>query len=196
MMEERYPMTLKKRALLETTALALVTSLTLGLFGCEHEPSNVKVEVDAPDPEASAPVVSLPDPPSAADFVIQEKNDDETLRVQGIIEYKSKHLDKQVVVKGKILRISAECDPGKAKKEGKKCPEPHMLIRDDEAEAEKTLLVIGHTTELLKKAKVEEGQVHDFKGTYSMMGRGFTASEDGLVILEGIGDINLADLQK
>ncbi|MEC9398260.1 MAG: hypothetical protein VX475_11600 [Myxococcota bacterium] len=189
-------MTLKKRAFLEATALALVTSMTLGLFGCEHEPSNVKVEVDAPDPEASAPVVSLPDPPSATDFVIKEKNDDETLRVQGIIEYKDKHLDKQVVVKGKVIRISAECDPGKAKAENKKCPEPHMLVRDDEAEAEKTLLVIGHTPELLKKAQIEEGQVYDFKGTYSMMGRGFTASEDGLVILEGVGDVNLVDLKK
>jgi hypothetical protein len=29
-----------------------------------------------------------------------------------------------------------------------------------------------------------------------MMGRGFTASEDGLVILEGVGDVNLVDLKK
>jgi len=189
-------MTLKNRAIHTTAICALAASTLLALMGCEHEPSNVKVEVDAPDPEASAPVVSLPAPPSASDFVIKESNDDQTLRVQGIIEYKEKHLDKQVVVKGKVIRISPECDPGKAKKEGKKCPEPHLLIRDDEPEAEKTLLVIGHTPELLKKAKLEEGQVFDFKGTYSMMGRGFTASEDGLMMLEGIGDINLADLQK
>lgn len=170
--------------------------LCLALGACDHAPSNVKLETPQVDPEATPPVVSLPEPPSAADFIIKETNDDKTLRVQGLIEYRDKHLQKEVVVKGKLIRISADCDPGKAKKEGTKCPEPFLLIQDNEEDAEKTLLVIGHTPELLKKANLSESGVHDFKGTYSMRAMGFTASEDGLLILSGVDEVELAELKK
>lgn len=161
---------------------------------CEHPPSNVTVE-DTPASDAAAPTVSLPEPPSEQDFVIPEKNDDGTFRVAGLVEYKAKYLDKgtEVVVSGLITSMSKPCDPGKAKKTGEKCLEPHLLIKDDEEEANKYLLIVGYKDDFLKKAKIKEGEVHQFKGTYQSMGFGFTASEDGLLVLAGIDDKDIAE---
>lgn len=180
---------------LNRIALGALVTLTFGagLAGCDHPPSNVSVEVKEPDPEATPPTVSLPEPPSASDFIIEEKNDDGTLRVQGLIEYKAKHMDKEVVVTGRIVRLSPDCDPGKAKKKGEKCPEPHMVIRDDEEDAEKHMLIVGYKSDLIKRAKLKEGEVHKFKGTYQMMGYGFTASEDGLLVLAEVDDEPISD---
>lgn len=173
--------------------VALASLVVLGLIGCDHPASNVTVEVDEADPNAEAPTVSLPTPPSAQDFVIEEKNEDGTLRVAGMIEYKDKHLDKEVVVKGKLIKLSKDCDPGLAKKKGEKCPEPHLVIRDDEEDAEKHILVVGYPQDFVKRAKLTEDEVYDFKGTYQMMGYGFTASEDGLMVLAAVGDEEVAE---
>ena len=64
-----------------------------------------------------------------------------------------------------------------------------MVIRDDEEGAEKLLLVVGYDDDFLKRAKLEEGTTHRFQGTYQMFGRGFTASEDGLLVLSQIDDV-------
>ncbi len=163
--------------------LLFCSILCILLIGCDRPASNVEVETSKPGPNAPAPTVDLPPPPTKEDFIIEERHGDGTFRVQGLIEYKDKHLEEEVVVKGVVTSISPVCDPGKAKEEGTKCPEPHLVIRDDEAGAQKDLLVVGYPDDFIKRAKLKEGEVYDFKGTYQMMGRGFTASENGLLIL-------------
>lgn len=164
-----------------------------GLTACEHPPSNVTVEEKGADPDAPAPTVSLPEPPAAEEFIIKEKNDDGTLRVQGLIENKAKYMDKEVVVKGKVVKLSPECDPAKAKKNNEKCPDLHMVIQDDEEDAEKQILVVGYRPDFLKRSKLKEDEVHQFKAMYKMTGWGFTASEDGLLELLAMDDIDVME---
>ena len=183
------PLRRLKRPVTPLASAALLCCLILSA-ACDRPASNVGVEVD--EPAADAPKkgnVSLPSAPSAEDFVIKEKNADGTLRVQGLIEYKDKYKEQEVSLSGLIPRLSPMCDPKKAKKEGTKCMEPHMVIRDDEEGAEKLLLVVGYDDDFLKRAKLEEGTTHRFQGTYQMFGRGFTASEDGLLVLSQIDDV-------
>ena len=181
---------------LNTITRALLTSsflVLIPLSACDHPPSNVTVEDTKTDPNAPAPTVSLPEPPSAEDFVIKEKNDDGSLRVQGLIENKSKYMDKEVVVKGKVVKLSENCDPAKAKKKNEKCPELHMIIQDDEEDAEKQILIVGYREDFLKRSKLKEEEVHQFKATYKMMGWGFTSSEDGLLGLISMDDIDVVE---
>lgn len=181
------------RTLTQTSLMALLVASAGLTSACDHPASNVTVEDNAPSPDATAPVISLPEPPSASDFVIKETNDDGTLRVQGLIEYKSKHLDKEVVVTGQVVRLSAECDPAKAKKDNEKCPELHMIIQDNEQDAETRILVVGYGDDFLKRSKLKEGDVHQFKAMYKMMGWGFTSSEDGLLELISMDDVDVIE---
>ena len=182
-------MTLRPLPLL---SLLLVGGLLGALTACDHPSSYVAVEAPKEGEEKPAPApavaVALPPAPSAQDFVIKEKNDDGTFRVQGLIEYKDKNLDQEVLVKGRVLSISEDCDPKKVKNTQQSCPEPHLMIMDDERDAEKVLLVVGYTPKFIKEAKLEQGEVFDFKGSYKLMGRGFTATEDGLLLLSSVGD--------
>ena len=179
-------------------ALTWLALIHLGSLGCDHPPSHVAVEERALDAEASAPVVSLPEPPSADDFVIEEFNDDKTLRVQGLIENKAKYMKQgeapqEVVLTGRIVRLSPPCDPAKTKKSGESCPELHLVIEDDEQDPQKQLLVVGYREDFLKRAKIAEGEVHRFKGMYKMMGWGFTSSEDGLLELSEMDDVSVIE---
>jgi hypothetical protein len=134
------------------------------------------------------PVVDLPEPPTAEQFVIPEKNDDGTLRVEGIIENRDDYLDKKVEIKGVVVQVSEECDPKEAREKGEKCPEPHFYIKD-EVDARKQLLVVGYDQEFVERVELEPGEeVHLFGGTYALLGRGFAATEDGLLKLDAIDE--------
>ena len=161
--------------------------LVLGLVAC-NDASDVKTEKSEEDPNLPPANVSLPDPPPASAYEIPEKNPDGTLRIEGLIHNKDKYMEQQVELKGLIVKMSAECDPKKAKKAGEECPEPNLFIRDN-AEAELALRVVGYKPEYIKKAKLEEGQERRFKGTYQKVAQGFVATEDGLLLLDFVDDI-------
>ena len=84
------------------TALLMAGFMTLIAFqmACEHPKSNVQVEGSAPkgkEGEAKKKptyTVDLPEPPPASGFVIQEKNEDGTLRIAGLVENQKKYLEK------------------------------------------------------------------------------------------------------
>src|SRR5690554_3540318 len=108
---------------------ALVGALSLLLclaVACSSEDAD-KAK-DGVDPNLPPAQVDLPSPPPPSAFEIAETNDDGTLRVEGLIQFQDKHLDKPVRVKGVVTQILGDCDPAKAKKDrseerrvGKEC---------------------------------------------------------------------------
>lgn len=172
----------------------LIAILSVFLFACTDSGS-VEVEKSEQDPNLPAARVSLPEPPPASGFEVPEKNTDRTLRVEGMIHYQAKHLDQNVEVKGLIVRISAPCDPKKAKKNDTKCPEPNLFIKD-EADAQKVMRIVGYKEEFIKKAKLKEGEERVFKGVYKKVAQGFVATEDGLLLLDYVDDIPVLEPAK
>ncbi len=161
--------------------------VVLAFVGCSDS-GNVKTEKTKEDPNLPPINVSLPSPPPASAFVIQEKNPDGTFRIEGMIHNQTKHLDKVVTLSGTIARISKACDPKKAKKKGKTCNQPSMYIKDGEG-AKKFLKVVGYTDDFIKRSKVEVGKAYTFKGTYKKMAQGFVVTEDGLLLLDFVNEI-------
>jgi hypothetical protein len=162
--------------------------LTFSL-GCEEKVETPTDEIEE-DPNLPPAIVDLPPAPPASAFVIPEKNADGTLRVEGIIGHQHKYLDEPVEVMGYIAYLSEECDPKKAKKDDVECPEPHLVIRDD-ADGVKQLMVVGYKQEFVKKAKLKSGEQRRFKGTYQKIAQGFVASEDGLLLVDMIDELEV-----
>jgi len=166
--------------------LTLLGFALIALLACD-EKGQVAVEEDEIDPNLPPARVDLPTPPPASGFEVAEKNADGSLRVEGLIHHQEKHLDEKVSVKGVIVRISPPCDPKKAQKQGEKCPEPSMFIKDTQ-DSQAVLRLVGFDDEFIKKKKVEVGQEHTFRGSYQKVAYGFVATEDGLILLDYVGE--------
>lgn len=161
----------------------------LALVACEGS-GGVETEKSKEDPNLPPAQVNLPSAPPASAYEVPETNPDGTLRIEGVIHNKDKHMDQQVEVKGTIIRLSAECDPKKAKREGTECPEPNLFIQDGGGAKDASIMrVVGYKDDFVKKAKMEEGQERVFKGTYQKVAQGFVATEDGLILLDYVDDI-------
>ena len=167
----------------DSALLAAALFLLLSVAaGCDEGAEATATETSTLPP----PVVDLPEPPPAEAFVIQEKNDDGTLRVEGMIENQENHLEKPVRVKGVIVKMSEACDPKKAKEEGKRCDDPHLYI-NDAPDSRKALVVVGYPEDYIEKAKLEPGaEPRIFEGTYQKVAQGFAATEDGLLLLDAV----------
>lgn len=161
-------------------------SIALVVMGCDHPASNVKAELPKQEEGKPAPSVNLPEPPPSSGFVIPETNPDGTMRILGLIHHQSKHLHKEITVKGTLIQLSADCDPAKAKKKNEPCPEPFMTIQDDD---KIPFRVVGYPQDFLKKAKLKVGDSYDFKGTYELTTQGFAATEDGLMLLNEVNGV-------
>ncbi|MGM0556233.1 MAG: hypothetical protein ACQEVA_07625 [Myxococcota bacterium] len=186
------PRALTTRRLLLTLMVALM-SLGLTAAGCSEQDKGESAEQeDSDQPPAQ---VDLPEPPPASAFEVQEKNDDGTFRVAGLIQYRDKYIDKPVRVKGIISRIEADCDPKKAKEEGTECPDPHFVIKDA-PDAEKDMMVVGFKQEFVEEAELEPGQEHVYEGTYKKVAQGFVASEEGLILLDMVDDMSVLEEDK
>lgn len=170
-------------------SVLLALCLMTFAIGCEEKVETPTDEIEE-DPNLPPAIVDLPPAPPASAFVIPEKNADGTLRVEGLIAHQHKYLDQPVEVMGHIEFLSTECDPKKAKKDDTECPEPHLVIRDD-ADGVKQLMVVGYKQEFVKKAKLVPGEKRRFKGTYQKVAQGFVASEDGLILVDMIDDLEV-----
>ena len=173
----------------------LSSALIVFAISACNDASSVQVEETKENPNQPAARVDLPDPPPASGFEVPERNNDKTLRVEGLIHYQEKYLDQSVEVSGEVMRISQKCDPKKAKKKGESCPEPNLFIKDDK-DGQKVMRIVGYKPEFVKKAKLEVGQRHVFKGTYKKVAYGFVATEDGLILLDYLDDIPVVEPQK
>ncbi|TXD33116.1 hypothetical protein FRC96_16055 [Lujinxingia vulgaris] len=165
----------------------LLASAFFTMSACQEDAPAVPVDEFPVDENLPPAVVDLPAPPPASAFEIVEKNDDDTLRVEGLIGYRDRHMDQNVVVRGVVMEVKGDCDPKRARQRGESCPQPHLVIRDD-ADARHEMMVVGYTNDFLKKARVREGESYAFKGVYQRMAEGFVSSENGLLKLEAIDD--------
>lgn len=152
--------------------------------------SKVEKPADPEDPGLPPAQVDLPSPPPASAFDIPETNADGTLRVEGLIQFQDKHLDKMVRVRGVITQILGDCDPAKARKENTLCPQPHFIIKDNPDDA-RELMVVGFSRDFLKKAKVQPGEAHVFEGEYKKMAQQFVNSESGLLLLDQLDETSV-----
>lgn len=171
--------------ILHTLASAGACVAALALVACDHPATNVKTELPQRKEGEEAPRVSLPSSPPASGYIIPETNDDGTMRILGMAHHKQKYIDKTVTVKGTVTFISEDCDPAKAKKKDIKCPEPYMTIEDSD---KLPMLIVGYPSKFIKTAKLKTDETYDFKGTYKLAAQGFTATEDGLLLLDEVND--------
>lgn len=181
-----------KRYARKATLIVLMLAVSLAV-ACEESDANKGEQ--AADPNQPPAQVDLPSPPPASAFNIPEKNDDGTLRVEGLIQYQDKHLGSKVRVKGVIVEKLGDCDPAKAKKTGKPCPKPHFIIKDEEG-AEKQLMVVGFKREFFEKAEdAKVGETQVFEGSYQKMAQEFVNSGDGLLLLDKAGEVSVLEEQ-
>ena len=164
----------------------------LSLVACNNG-GTVETEKTKEDPNLPPANVDLPSPPDPQAYEVPEKNPDGTLRIEGLIHNKDKYMEQQVEVKGVIVRLSKECDPKKAKREGTECPEPNLFIQDVGGDDPAIMRVVGYKDDFVKKAKLEEGEERVFKGTYQKVAQGFVATEDGLILLDYVDDIGVLE---
>ncbi|MBA2665086.1 MAG: hypothetical protein H0U74_22560 [Bradymonadaceae bacterium] len=179
---------MRHRQLLAHSRIVLVflAALMFTVVGCEQEAATPIDEIVV-DPSLPPAVVDLPPAPPASAYVILETNSDGSLRVAGLISNQTKHLGQSVEISAEIVSLSADCDPKKAKLANTECQEPHLVIKDNR-DAEKQLLVVGYKEEFVKKAKLKVGDKHLFRGVYQKVAQGFVASEDGLLLLDAVGE--------
>lgn len=171
------------------TILALLIALTFAVACEESTDTEEQSEVDPNLPPAQ---VDLPSAPPASAFEIPERNDDGTLRVEGLIQYQDKHLDGKVTVKGTVIEILGDCDPKKAKEADESCPEPHYIIKD-EPDARKELMVVGFDRDFLDEADLEAGGTHTFEGSYRKIAQQFVNSENGLLLLDRVDELSVLE---
>ena len=176
-------------SIVAAAALALSTA-------CSNSGEKAKKN-DESDSNQKPAQVDLPDPPSKSSFQIPEKNPDGTLRIEGIIQYRDKYLDKPVRIKGVIAKPFEECDPSEAKEKGEECPEPHMIIKDD-PDADKSLMVVGFKKRYVEESELDlsKGTEHVFQGTYQKVAQGFVASEKGLLLVDKIDEESVLEVGK
>ena len=185
-----------------TALAALIATVALLLaVGCSSGKEKKKKKKKKNLPPAQ---VDLPDPPPASELKIPEKNPDGSFRVEGLIAHRGKHFGEKVEIKGIISYLSPDCDPTEAKKKGKECPQPYMYIQDGE-EAERKLMVVGYDQEFIEDNEIKsarqikeededaELKKHVFKGTYKKLAQGFVATEQGLLLLDKVDDMNVIE---
>lgn len=174
------------------TSKRLVLCLALLMPAACQTEQEAGEDVVEQDPNLPPARVDLPDPPPASAFEVQDKNPDGTFRVNGLIQFREKHLNSTVQIRGVIQEISPDCDPKRAEREGTECPEPHFVIRDA-TDPEQPMMVVGYEKEFVEKADLKVDQERLFEGEYKKVASGFVASENGLLLLNRVDDIPVID---
>jgi len=166
-------------------AISLFALTFAGVAACSSGEKDKKKEKKAD--RLPSEKVNLPSPPDDSEFEIPLKNPDGTFRIRGLTAHQADHLGEKVTVKGYLSRISPECDPAKAKKKGEECPEPYLYFKDSE-DGDAQMMGVGIKREFIEDSELEEGKTYEVEGTYTKSSHGFVATEDGLLLLDKVGE--------
>lgn len=192
-------------------ALLPLAALALGLAACEPEPPPPE------DPEANLPpaVVSLPPVPAdLGQSTIPEKFADGPLTIDGLRRNRLKYLDKDVEVRATVTQVYTcpfwpdkkkprrtvrRRKDGEPEEDPKMCQRHHFYVVDAKGKPEDRLLIVNLSA--LYQAKVEDeelkpGEVYTMTGRYTDAGDGFLETETGLLVLNQIKEIELAEAEK
>lgn len=110
-----------------------------------------------------------------------ETHPDQTLRIDGLLARKAKHLDQKIVVRGHVVS-KYECP-----KEAKRCERPHVWLADAPAGGDKQLMLVNLSDELVELLK--QGEQYVVTGQFAQKSRDGFVRSAGLLIYEQIEGI-------
>lgn len=120
-----------------------------------------------------------------------ETHPDQTLRIDGLLARKKKHLDQKIVVRGYVIS-KYECP-----KEAKRCERPHVWLADAPAGGDKRLMLVNLSEELV--GLLNEGEQYVVTGKFARKSSDGFVRSAGLLIyeqIEGIEDPAAKDEEK
>lgn len=110
-----------------------------------------------------------------------ETHPDQTLRIDGLLARKAKHLDQKIVVRGHVVS-KYECP-----KEAKRCERPHVWLADAPAGGDKQLMLVNLSEELVEL--LQQGEQYVVTGKFARKSRDGFVRSAGLLIYEQIEGI-------
>ena len=141
------------------------------LMGCAP-PSVDPAPRPAKPQSGPAPRIDLPPMIKLEGSLPPETNQDHTMRVDGLLARRDKHLKQKILVKGYVV------DSYTCPKKAKRCQPPHFYISDTMGEAQKRLMVVGLSEKEVKRLKKDQ--------EYLVTGLFRKQSDDGFVRSEGL----------
>lgn len=163
----------------------LTAACVVVLFsGCDSGPEPPP-EGPKPDPDLPEAVVDLPSAPPDSALEIQERNDDGTLRVEGVISHRDQYIGEHVEVRGTISEIIGDdCDPSHPNVDS--CPRLHLMVRDH-PDDDLELRVVGFLDSFLREADLTEDEEFVFEGQFVRQAHDFVDTQ-GMIDLYAVGD--------
>ncbi len=173
--------------LLSPSCAAPLMLIAVFCLGCDGSGAELPTQEFPPDPDLPEAVVDLPNPPPASAFEIREFNDDDSLRVEGVIAKREQYFGDNIEIRGVISKIEgSDCDPAT-----EPCPKPHFFIRDH-IDEDLDLMVMGYRNEFLDRASLSEGEEYLFRGTFDQMAGDFVSTQ-GLLELEIVDEFSVIE---
>ena len=163
---------------LGTTSRRFCLIIPVALFIACAPPSVDPVAKPARTAKKAPAQIDLPSMIRLEGTIPPETHPDHTLRVDGLLARRKKHLGKKVLVRG-FLVAKYECP-----KKAERCEAPHIWIHASPAGGDKKLLVVGFLEETV--AKLVVGEQYVVTGNFIRRSpTGFTNSQ-GLVDMASI----------
>lgn len=186
----RMTLTLLRPALASCALLALVV-------GCSSDKNDASGDAQQPAREAN---VNLPPVPDLPLLDVPRQYPDKTLSVMGLLIDRDKLLMQPVTVSALVVDIyacdiPADVDVGRTAGKGRDakakadeprpgCLYPHFYIADAE-NSPRRILVTGYDAAHYEP-QLQPMTRYRFSGTYSVQARGFSSSEQGLILVDTI----------
>ncbi len=163
----------------------LLVALSVPGFACTP-PEALKAKVEKPKAPAGPPArVDLPPFVKLEGTIPPETHPDHTMRVDGLLARRHKHLGKKLMVKGYLVEKS-ECP-----KDAKKCARPHAYLHDTPAGGDKKLLLAG-LREAVHEALVV-GTQYKVTGLFERKSDDGFIQSSGMLIYESIEGLEVED---
>ena len=151
--------------------------------------------------------VNLPPVPPMPLMEIPETHDDGSWSIMGILRNRDQHMGQTVTVSG-LLQDVYECELAAAQRaeaernaRGRRgapaeppapvagCNYPHMFIADT-MNSPRRIMLVDYQAEYYEP-QMEPGLRYTVRGRYTTSSRGFTATEDGLIVVSSIRGASL-----
>lgn len=167
-----------------TRSVGVVLGAALLLGGCAP-PEPAKSDAAA---QSNLPATRVDLPPiiKLEGSIPPETHADHTMRIDGLLARRKKHLNQKILVRGYLIEKHVDCP-----KDVKRCQRPHGWLADSPAGGEKRLLLANLNVKIAEKLEV--GEQYVVTGTFSNRSSdGFVRSE-GLLIFEKIDGLEIPD---